>query len=83
MENIKTSFVFEEGHIRGFDVKFKDQDVCSAMHFIESTLRPTIEENKISGRLELRISSGKWNLAYIGIQPFEFIPVLVTLINTA
>jgi hypothetical protein len=82
MENIRTAFIFEEGNIRGFDVRSGDRDICSAMDFIQSTLKTTIENNKISGRIELTISDSGMRLAYVGIQPFKFAPVLINLINT-
>jgi hypothetical protein len=82
MENIKTTFIFEDGYIHGFDVKSRDRHVLSAMEFIDSTLRPTIEKNNISGMIQLRIFNGTINMAYMGIHPFIFAPELIKLINT-
>ena len=81
MENIKTSYIFEEGTVRGFDIKSRDRYVLAAMDIIESTVRSAIEENKISGRMELTITNGRIHLAYVGIQPFKFAATLIKLMN--
>jgi hypothetical protein len=81
MENIRTSLIFEEGQILGFDTSSRDRDIISAMDFIESTLRSTIEENNLSGRVELTVMDGKINVAYIGIKPLKFVGELIKLIN--
>jgi hypothetical protein len=81
MENIKTSLIFEEGQIQGFDKSSKDRDILSAMDFIESTLTSTIEEHKLSGRVELTVTDGRINVAYVGIKPLKYVGELIKLIN--
>ncbi len=81
MENIKTSLIFEEGQIHGFDTASRDRDIISAMDFIESTLRSTIEEKNLSGKVELTVTDGRINVAYIDIKPMKFVGELIKLIN--
>jgi hypothetical protein len=81
MENIRTSLIFEEGQIHGFDKASRDRDIISAMDFIESTLSSTIEDNNLSGKVELTVNDGRINVAYIGIKPMKFVGELIKLIN--
>jgi hypothetical protein len=81
MENIKTSLIFEDGQIHGFDTASRDRDIISAMDFIESTLRSTIEEHTLSGRVELTVADAKINVAYIDIKPLKYVGELIKLIN--
>lgn len=81
MENIKTSLIFEDGQVHGFDTASRDRDIISAMDFIESTLKSAIEENNLSGTVELTVTDGRINVAYIGIKPLKHVGELIKLIN--
>jgi hypothetical protein len=83
MENIKPSFVFEEGDILISDISDVELGAIAIMHRVKEVLRPAIKQNKLSGRIELTILSDRLHIGYENIKPFEFTADLMELITSA
>ena len=83
MEIIKTTLAFFEGEISNDVLPNGDTGLLAVMHEVDSILRPTIEQNKLSGKVILTILSDRLRVSYENIMPFEFTPVLMRLINSA
>ncbi len=83
MEIIKTSFAFLEGEISKYNLLSEDAGVLAVMQEVNTILRPTIERNKLSGKVILTILNDRLRVSYENIIPFEFTPVLMQLINGA
>jgi hypothetical protein len=82
MEILKTSFVFLEGEISNYNLLSEDPGVLAVMHEVNAILRPTIEQNKLSGKVILTILTDRLCISYENIMPFEFTPVLMQIINS-
>ncbi len=83
MEIIKSSFAFLEGEISNYNQPSEDQGILAVMQEVNAILRPTIEQNKLSGKVILTILTDRLRVSYENIMPFEFAPVLMQLINSA
>jgi hypothetical protein len=83
MKNIITSFTFNEGKIPKYKVSSKDPEVLSVMECVDSILRPTIQEKKLSGKITLNIHNERLHIAYENIEPAGFISMLMQLINAS
>ncbi len=77
MENIQTSFIFDEGDIFKYDIEYNDREVLSIMRYIKGIVRPTVEKNKLFGKIELTISENKLQILCKLIKPTEFEAVLI------
>jgi hypothetical protein len=83
MKNIKTSFRFNEGKIIKYDVSGKDPEVISVMESVDTILRPTIQEKRLSGKIILNIYNERMHIGYENIRPAGFISILMQLINAS
>ncbi len=82
MEIIKTSFAFLEGKISNYNLHSEDAGVLAVMQEVNAILRPTIEQNKLSGKVILTVLTDRLRISYENIMPFEFTPVLMQIINS-
>jgi len=83
MKNIKTSFIFNQGNILKYKLSTKDPEVISAMESVDTILRPTIQEKKLSGKIILNIHNDRLHIGYENINPARFISILMQLISTS
>jgi hypothetical protein len=83
MKNIKTSFLFNEGKIYKYNISCKDPEVLSVMESVDSILRPTIQEKKLTGKIILYIHNERMHIGYENIKPVGFISVLMQLITAS
>jgi hypothetical protein len=83
IEKTPTSFFFEEGEIFNDNLSSRRLQDSSGIYLIEKILRPAIEQNKLSGKIELTILSNKARIVYVNVKPFEAVPVLMDLIRAA
>jgi hypothetical protein len=83
MKNIKTSFSFNEGKIRKYNVSSKDPEVLSVVESVDMILRPTIQEKKLSGKIILNIHNEQMHIVYENIKPIGYISILMQLIATS
>jgi hypothetical protein len=83
MKNTITSFAFKEGKIPKYKVSSKDPEVLSVMECVDSILRPTIQEKKLSGKITVIIQNDRMHIAYENIQPARLISMLMQLINAS
>jgi len=83
MKNIKTSFLFNEGKINKHNISCKDPEVLSVIESVDSILRPTIQEKKLTGKIILYIHNERMHLGYENIKPVGFISVLMQLITAS
>lgn len=83
MKNVKTSFRFNEGKIYKYDVSSKDPEVISVMESVDTILRPTIQEKRLSGKIILNIYNEQMHIGYENIRPVGFISILMQLINAS
>ena len=81
MENIKPSFVFEEGDILNSDISEVNLGALTIMHRVKEVLQPAIKQNKLSGKIELTMLSDRLHIGYENIKPFEFTADLMELIK--
>ena len=77
MEILKTSFEFVDGKISDYNKIIVDEGVLALMLEVETILRPTIEQNNLSGKIVLTIFSDRANLEYFNIIPAKFALVLM------
>jgi|GEM_PF-4805431 hypothetical protein len=83
MKNIKTSFLFNEGKIHKHNISCKDPEVLSVIESVDSILRPTIQEKKLTGKIILYIHNERMHIGYENIKPVGFISVLMQLITAS
>jgi hypothetical protein len=83
MKNIKTSFSFDEGKIRKYKVSTKDPEVLSVIESVDTILRPTIQEKRLSGKIILNIYNERMHIGYKDIKPVGCISILMQLIATS
>lgn len=83
MKNIKTSFLFNEGKIYKYKVSSRDPEVLSVIESVDTILRPTIQEKKLSGKIVLIIYNDRMHIGYENINPIGFISILMQLITTS
>jgi hypothetical protein len=83
MENIKTSFIFNEGNILNYNVSSEDPEVLSIMQDVDTILRPTIQQKKLSGKIILNILNDRMRIGYENIKPVAFTSILMQLIATS
>ncbi|HEV3223788.1 MAG TPA: hypothetical protein VGZ90_12960 [Puia sp.] len=81
MENIKTTIVLDEGEILNYNLSSNDPGAISIVQGVDTVLRPTIQQNKLSGKIILTILNDRVHIAYENIIPVEFTPVLMDLIT--
>jgi hypothetical protein len=82
MENIKSSFAFDKGDIINYNLANGDPGALALMHKVKAIFRPTIEQNKLSGKVELTFLSDRVHIGYENIEPFEFTGTLMELISS-
>ncbi len=82
-ENNTTSFCFEEGEIFNHNYRSWNMQDSSGIYRIETILRPVIEKNKLSGKIELTILENRARINYVNIRPLESVPVLMEMIRAA
>ncbi len=82
-ENTTTSFFFEEGEIFNDNYRSWNPQENSAIYMLEKILRPAIEQNKLSGKIELTVLCELARISYLNVEPLEFVPALMDLIRDA
>ena len=83
MENIITSFIFNEGNILNYNVSSEDPEVLSIMRGVDTILRPTIEQKRLSGKIILNIANDRMRIGYENIKPVAFTSILMQLITAS
>ncbi len=78
-----TSFSFNEGKIRKYKISNRDPEVLSVIESVDTILRPTIQEKKLSGKIILNIYNERMHIGYENIKPAGFISILMQLIVTS
>ncbi len=78
-----TSFSFNEGKIRKYKVSNRDPEVLSVIKSVDTILRPTIQEKKLSGKIILNIYNERMHIGYENIKPAGYISILMQLIATS
>jgi len=82
-ENTTTSFFFENGEIFYDDFNCRSLQDSSCIYQIVKIFRPVIEQNKLSGKIQLTILSNLARITYLNIKPFETLTTFMELIRAA
>ncbi|HXB31277.1 MAG TPA: hypothetical protein VNW49_15725, partial [Puia sp.] len=65
------------------NISCKDPEVLSVIESVDSILRPTIQEKKLTGKIILYIHNERMHIGYENIKPVGFISVLMQLITAS
>ena len=81
MEDFTAFLEFDKGSMIINDSNFRSLKTHSVIGTVKSIVEPIIFQRKLSGKIKIERSDDKVTVAYMGVEPFEYVADLMNAIR--